>query len=77
MASGIHLKSLGTHEHWNNAIDKQYSRNLGLNTGIELVTEYNLYWCGTCIKFTMKVLVWIRIIQIPLSPQPILPIQFL
>ncbi len=34
--NGIHLKSLGTHEHWNNAIDKQYSRNLGLNTGIEL-----------------------------------------
>lgn len=33
---GIHLKSLGTHEHWNNATDKQYSRNLGLNTGIEL-----------------------------------------
>jgi hypothetical protein len=35
--NGIHLKSLGTHEHWNNAIDKQYSRDLGLNTGIELV----------------------------------------
>ncbi|GEM_PF-107751 len=33
-------KSLGVHEHWNNAIDKQYSRNLDpLNgTGIELVT---------------------------------------
>ncbi len=29
--------SLGTHEHWNNAEDKQYSRNLGKNTGIELV----------------------------------------
>lgn len=34
--SGTNLKSLGTHEHWNNATDKQYSRNLGLNTGIEL-----------------------------------------
>ncbi len=33
---GITLKSLGVHEHWNNATDKQYSRNLGLNTGIEL-----------------------------------------
>jgi hypothetical protein len=31
------LKSMGTHEHWNNATDKKYSRNLGLNTGIELV----------------------------------------
>ena len=35
---GVQLTSLGTHEHWNNAIDKQYSRNLGENYGIELVT---------------------------------------
>lgn len=34
---GVHLKSLGTHEHWNNSTDMQYSRNLGLNTGIEHV----------------------------------------
>jgi hypothetical protein len=26
------------HEHWNNATDKKYSRNLGLGKGIELVT---------------------------------------
>ncbi len=31
------LESLGVHEHWNNAIDKQYSRNLGTDDGIELV----------------------------------------
>lgn len=31
------LGSLGTHEHWNNPIDKQYSRNLGTGNGIELV----------------------------------------
>jgi hypothetical protein len=31
------LQSLGTYEHWNNAQDKQYSRNLGKKTGIELV----------------------------------------
>jgi hypothetical protein len=30
-------KSLGVHEHWNNATDKQYSRNLGKKEGIELV----------------------------------------
>jgi len=30
-------KSLGVHEHWNNATDKQYSRNLSENEGIELV----------------------------------------
>jgi hypothetical protein len=31
------LTSLGVHEHWNNAVDKQYSRNLGAGTGIELI----------------------------------------
>lgn len=36
---GTRLKSLGVHEHWNDAIHKQYSRNLGTGTGngIELV----------------------------------------
>ena len=29
-------ESMGAHEHWNNAIDKQYSRNLGGSSGIEL-----------------------------------------
>ena len=33
---GIPLESLGVHEHWNNPIDKQYSRNLGENVGIDL-----------------------------------------
>jgi hypothetical protein len=35
--SGKPLPSLGVHEHWNNAVNKQYSRNLGKQTGIELV----------------------------------------
>jgi hypothetical protein len=35
---GVPLQSLGVHEHWNNAKDKQYSRNLGTGNGIELVT---------------------------------------
>lgn len=34
---GVPLRSLGVHEHWNNPRDKQYSRNLGKNEGIELV----------------------------------------
>lgn len=34
---GTPLKSLGVHEHWNNATDKQYTRNLGTGDGIELV----------------------------------------
>lgn len=33
----VRLASLGAHEHWNNARDKQYSRNLGKREGIELL----------------------------------------
>jgi len=33
---GTRLQSLGVHEHWNNPLDKQYSRNLGADEGIEL-----------------------------------------
>ncbi len=36
---GVRISSLGVHEHWNNAKDKQYTRNLFVNgTGIELVS---------------------------------------
>lgn len=31
------LRSLGVHEHWDNAANKQYSRNLGTGEGIELI----------------------------------------
>ena len=34
---GTRLASLGVHEHWNNAVEKKYSRNLGKSEGIELV----------------------------------------
>ena len=30
-------ESLGVHEHWNNATDRKYSRNLGTGKGIELI----------------------------------------
>ena len=33
---GMSLPSLGVHEHWNNAVDRQYTRNLGTGEGIEL-----------------------------------------
>jgi len=36
---GTRLESLGVHEHWNNVIDKQYSRNLGTGDGIELISS--------------------------------------
>jgi Domain of unknown function (DUF362)/Secretion system C-terminal sorting domain len=37
---GVRLQSLGVHEHWNNATDKKYTRNLNptTGTGIELVS---------------------------------------
>jgi hypothetical protein len=34
---GTRIANMGTHEHWNNDTDKQYSRNLGTGNGIELV----------------------------------------
>jgi hypothetical protein len=37
-STGIHIMSLGTHEHWNDGTNKQYSRNLGTGNGIELLT---------------------------------------
>jgi hypothetical protein len=36
--SGTPVPVLGVHEHWNNPIDRQYSRNLGTGEGIELVS---------------------------------------
>jgi Domain of unknown function (DUF362)/Two component regulator propeller len=36
--SGKPISSLGVHEHWNNDLMKQYSRNLGSSKGIELVS---------------------------------------
>ncbi len=31
------LESLGVHEHWNNSVDRQYSRNLKTGEGIEMI----------------------------------------
>jgi hypothetical protein len=36
---GTKCNSLGVHEHWNNAVEKKYSRNLGKKEGIELYTR--------------------------------------
>jgi hypothetical protein len=33
------LASLGVHEHWNNATERKYSRNLGRQEGIELIAS--------------------------------------
>ena len=36
-SQGHTVTNLGVHEHWNNSTEKQYSRNLGEDEGIELV----------------------------------------
>jgi len=38
---GSGLSSLGVHEHWNNAQEKLYSRNMGRDYGIELISTKN------------------------------------
>lgn len=40
LLSGAVLSSLGVHEHWNDNINKQYTKNLGTGEGIELVRVY-------------------------------------
>jgi len=36
-STNTYVESIGTHEHWNDSINKQYSRNLGTGSGIELI----------------------------------------
>jgi hypothetical protein len=36
---GTPIGSLGVHEHWNNGLDRQYTRNLGTGDGIELIYQ--------------------------------------
>jgi hypothetical protein len=43
------LESLGVHEHWNNAEDKLYTRNLGTGNGIELIPIMHT-WIPTTIN---------------------------
>jgi hypothetical protein len=59
---GIGLASLGTHEHWNNSYDKQYSRNLGTGDGIELTSpmlaDFNGDGVVDCEDFTVLMEQW-------------------
>jgi hypothetical protein len=36
--TGQRLQSLGAHEHWDNPVEKSYSRNRGIKAGIELIS---------------------------------------
>jgi hypothetical protein len=38
--NGVLIASLGVHEHWNDSLNKAYSRNLGIGDGIELVKAH-------------------------------------
>ncbi|MDR2533990.1 MAG: DUF362 domain-containing protein [Tannerellaceae bacterium] len=40
VGSGKRLGSLGVFEHWNNAVERKYSRNMGKNEGIELIYKF-------------------------------------
>jgi hypothetical protein len=48
--------SLGVHEHWNNANEMKYSRNLGEDEGIELVSNYDPSGIEENINASMPVL---------------------
>lgn len=37
--NGEKVVNLGVHEHWNNSVEKKYSRNLGKEEGIELIRK--------------------------------------
>lgn len=39
--NGHNVENLGVHEHWNNSVEKLYSRNLGKDEGIELIQRIN------------------------------------
>lgn len=61
---GIGLTSLGTHEHWNDTLLKQYSRNLGIDDGIELTSpvpaDFNGDGVVDCIDFTTLMDQWMQ-----------------
>jgi hypothetical protein len=50
---GTVLGSLGVHEHWDNATDMKYTRNLGTGTGIELVKLQGSTSVDKSIPFSM------------------------
>lgn len=54
---GIALESLGVHERWNNPVDRQYSRNLGIGSGIELRYFKLLHYPGD-LNFDERVDIW-------------------
>jgi len=61
---GIGLASLGAHEHWNDSLLKQYSRNLVTDNGIELTSpvpaDFNGDGIVDCADFTTLMNQWMQ-----------------
>ncbi len=47
---GVLIASLGVHEHWNDSLNKEYSRNLAIGDGIELIKAHE-WIVGLEMKF--------------------------
>lgn len=55
---GVIITSLGVHEHWNDSINKEYSRNLGAGEGIELMKAFEETVGIPSIDVSLKVSVY-------------------
>lgn len=53
--NGVLIASLGVHEHWNDEINKQYTRNLEIGDGIELLKVHELIIGTSEIEESMDV----------------------
>jgi len=63
---GTPLGSLGVHEHWNNATEKKYSRNLGTGAGIELI-EINHDWISGVLSNQLSDNIELKVFPNPVS----------
>jgi hypothetical protein len=55
---GSYLSSLGVHEHWNDEFNMQYSGNLGLSGGIELVAVHAVPGMNLTIANPIQGTIW-------------------
>ena len=69
---GTRLASQGVHEHWNNATNKQYTRNLGTGSGIELM-YINPLQPPTPTPVTPTPVTPTPVTPTPVTPTPVTP----
>ncbi len=72
---GVLIASLGVHEHWNDSLNKAYSRNLGIGDGIELVKAheltmglYNPFKGSNLVVYPNPVTDWLWVKNVDLKP---------